>query len=253
VIRRTTPLAAGLAFGWWIGTVYLKWRRLPTFTGSDASGVFGDPTLPPLSIVVLGDSSCTGPGLDHIENVWIQRVGRALGAEFHVTIDSLAVGGAKADDVLSTQVPQVADGRYDVAIISVGSNDMLHGVAPFTFRTRLDTIVDILTPASIVLSGVGDLSAIPRLPAFLRWPVRARGIAADRAHEAVAEGRSHVFKVPIWNRADDFHRDRALWAADLFHASDEGHAVYAEVAMPAIRAAVDLALRDRRSEDPTMR
>ena len=252
-MRRVPSLAAGLAFGWWAGTSYVKWRRLPTFTGSDASGVFGDPKLPPLSIVVLGDSSCTGPGLHSIENVWIQRVGRALGEEFHVTIDSFAIGGARADHVLSTQVPQVTNGRYDVAIISVGPNDMLHGVAPSRFQTRLDAIVDTLTPTPIVLSGVGDLSAIPRLPMLLRMPARARGMAADRAHEAVAEGRPYVFKVPIWDRADDFHRDHSLWAADLFHASDNGHAVYAEVAMPAIRAAVDLALRDRRSENPTMR
>jgi lysophospholipase L1-like esterase len=244
-MRRTASAAAGLAIGWWAGTAYVRWRRLPTFTGSDASGVFGDPALPPLSIVVLGDSSCTGPGLDHIENVWIQRVGRALGAEFHVRIDSLAVGGAQAGDVLSTQLPRVNGRRYDVAIISVGPNDMLHGVAPSTFRTRLGMIVDALTPGSIVLSGVGDLSAIPRLPMILRWPARARGLAADRAHEAVAEGRPHVFKVPIWDRAHDFHSDRSLWAADLFHASDDGHAVYAEVAMPAIRAAIDLALMDR--------
>ncbi|MFZ0492226.1 MAG: GDSL-type esterase/lipase family protein [Acidimicrobiia bacterium] len=249
MMRRGTSLTVGLTFGWWAGTSYLKWRRLPTFTGSDASGVFGDPSLPPLSIAVLGDSSCTGPGLDHIEDVWIQRVGRALGEDFRTTIDSFAVGGAKAVDVLSSQLPKLE--HYDVAIVSVGPNDMLRGVAPSVFEDRLDAIVGSLPADSVVLSGVGDLSAIPRLPTLLRWPARARGMAADRAHDRVAGTRPNVFKVPIWDRAPDFHSNRTLWAADLFHASAEGHAVYADVAMPAIRAAIDHAVTDRRSGNPT--
>jgi lysophospholipase L1-like esterase len=249
MMRRSTSLVAGLAFGSWAGISYLRWRSLPTFTGSDASGVFGDPTSPPLSIAVLGDSSCTGPGLDHIEDVWIQRVGRTLGAEFHTTIDSFAAGGAKAEDVLRFQVPEV--GRYDMAIVSVGPNDMLHGVPASVFMSRLEAIVDALSVKSIVLSGVGDLSAIPRLPMLLRRPAQARGMAADRAHEQVAATRPNVFKVPIWDRAPDFRSDLALWAADLFHASAEGHAIYAEVAMPTIQTAVEHALTDRQSENPT--
>lgn len=249
-MRRSTSVAAGLAAGVWAGTSYLRWRSLPTFSGSDASGVFGDPTFPPLSVAVLGDSSCTGPGLDRIEDVWIQRVGRELGKEFHTTIDSFAVGGARADLVLAEQVPQVD--HHDVALISVGPNDMLHGVSPSTFRARLEAIVDAVPTDAVVLSGVGDLSSIPRLPMLLRRAARSRGMAADLAHEDIAATRPRVFKVPIWDRAPDFHRDRTLWAADLFHASADGHAVYADVAMPAIRSAVGL-VTEGRAGNPTTR
>lgn len=249
-MRRSASFTAGLAAGLWAGTWYVKWRSLPTFTGSDASGVFGDPEAPALSIAVLGDSSCTGPGLDRIDDVWIQRIGRVLGEEFRTTIDSFAVGGAQAHDVLSEQVPRV--NHHDVAIVAVGPNDMLYGVSPSAFRTRLESIVDAVPADAVVLSGVGDLSSIPRLPAVLRWAAHARGRAADRAHEEVAAARSHVFKVPIWDRATDFHRDRSLWAADLFHASADGHAVYADVAMPAIRSATAL-VTGRRAGNPTTR
>ncbi|MDH5293929.1 MAG: SGNH/GDSL hydrolase family protein, partial [Acidimicrobiia bacterium] len=41
---------------------YAARRRLPSFEGLDPSGTFGDPDLPGLEIVVLGDSTVTGPG-----------------------------------------------------------------------------------------------------------------------------------------------------------------------------------------------
>jgi lysophospholipase L1-like esterase len=255
VTRRAFTLAVVAALGWWTGTTCSRWRSLPSFAGADASGAFGDPTLPPLSIAVLGDSSCTGPGLDSIEDVWVQRVGHVVGKRFHVTMDSYAVGGSTAKDVLSTQVPKAACRRYDMAIVSVGGNDMLHGVRTSTFQHQLEAIVDALEPtcATTVLSGVGDMGTIPRLPWLLRWPVGARGLAADRAHAAVAAKHSHVFKVPIRIRADEFRTDLSLWAPDLFHASAAGHALYAEMAMPTIDTAIDLILTDRRSGNPTMR
>jgi lysophospholipase L1-like esterase len=253
--RRIVKAGAVTTFGWWAGATYLRWHRLPSFEGANASGVWGDDSLPPLSIVVLGDSSCTGPGLDSIDDVWVRRVGRELGARFHITIDSLAVGGSKAGDVLAGQVPRAVASFHDVAIVSVGPNDMLRGISASTFRRQLGEIVDALTPVSraVVLSGVGDMATIPRLPLFVRPLAHARALAADRAHAEIAARRSNVFKVPIWDRAPEFRTDPLLWSPDLFHASSSGHAVYADAAMPSIEAAIDVVLTARRSENPTTR
>jgi lysophospholipase L1-like esterase len=239
-MRRPIGTAAAAVLVWSAGRTYVRWRRLPSFQGADASGTFGDPSLPPLSIAVVGDSSCTGPGLEGIEDVWVRRVSRALGDRFHVTMDSYAVGGSTARDVLEAQVPRLIEHQYDVAIVSVGANDMLRGIPTRRFHTDLAAIVDALTPVSgaIVLSGVGDMGSIPRLPWLLRWPAHNRGRAADRAHADVASHRAHVFKVPIWDRAADFRADLTLWSPDLFHASSSGHALFAEVAMPTISDAL---------------
>ncbi len=40
---------------------------LPSFPNQDASGEFGDPSLPRLRIVCVGDSSLTGPGLETVD------------------------------------------------------------------------------------------------------------------------------------------------------------------------------------------
>lgn len=228
------------ALAWSVRTTYTKWRSFPSFQGGDASSSFGETDLPRLSIVVLGDSSCTGPGLDDLDDIWIRRIGRQLGQRYHVTIDSLAVGGAKARDVLNSQVPQAVAETHDLAIVSVGGNDMLYGVSVGRFRAELSTIVDTLTPAvgAIVLSGVGDLGSIPRLPRALRPLAHTRGLAADRVHAELAASRSNVFKAPLWTHAEAFRTNIDLWAPDLFHASGEGHALFADVAGPTIAEAL---------------
>ncbi|GBD85079.1 GDSL-like Lipase/Acylhydrolase [bacterium BMS3Abin02] len=240
-MRRTLRAAGLIALAWSMGTAYTRWHSLPSFQGSDASGVFGDAGLAELSIVVLGDSSCTGPGLERPQDVWIQRIGRELGQRFHVTLDSFAIGGSKTRDVLTDQVPKAIERRYDLAIVSVGGNDMLFGVPIASFHRQLASIVDALTPSTeaIVLSGVGDMGSIPRLPLLLRWPAHARGRAADRTHARVAENRPNVFKVPLWNFAEAFHKDLTLWSPDLFHASSRGHALFAEAALPTITEALE--------------
>ncbi|NOY55481.1 MAG: SGNH/GDSL hydrolase family protein [Actinobacteria bacterium] len=240
-MRRTLRTAGLITLAWSMGAVYTKWHNLPSFQGSDASGVFGDAGLAELSIVVLGDSSCTGPGLEHPRDIWIQRIGRDLGQRFHVTLDSFAIGGSKTRDVLADQVPKAIERRYDLAIVSVGGNDMLFGVPVATFHRRLACIVDTLASSAgaIVLSGVGDMGSIPRLPLLLRWPARVRGRAADRVHARVAESRPNVFKVPLWDFAEAFRTDLTLWSPDLFHASERGHALFAEAALPTITEALD--------------
>ena len=233
--------AGFMVLAWSMATAYTKRHNLPSFRGSDASGVFGDADLAELSIVVLGDSSCTGPGLEHPEDIWIQRIGRELGQRFRVTLDSFAIGGSKARDVLADQVPKALKRRYDLAIVSVGGNDMIYGVPIARFHRQLASIVDALAPSAgaIVLSGVGDMGSIPRLPLLLRQPAHARGRAADRAHAQVAEHRPNVFKVPLWNSAEAFRTDLTLWSPDLFHASSKGHALFAEAALPTIAEALE--------------
>lgn len=95
---------------------------LPSYPNQDPSGRFGDPALPPLRIVALGDSSITAPGVSDIDNVWIRRVARMLSDRYHVDLISLAVGGSKASDVLEGQLAEAIRLQPDVAVVSVGAD-----------------------------------------------------------------------------------------------------------------------------------
>ncbi|MDP9495051.1 MAG: GDSL-type esterase/lipase family protein [Actinomycetota bacterium] len=202
--------------------------RLPEF---DPSASFGDPTLPELRVVVLGDSSVTAPGVSGPEEVWISLVCERLAAEHHVILESLAVGGSCAHDLIRDQAPAAIEFGPDLILVAVGANDVIRGVSRRRFEMNLDHLVADLatTGATIILSGVGDLGTIPRLHPPLRQLFSQRSAWFDRIHRTVAVRHgAHV----IEQRADhpgDWYEDRSLWAEDLFHVSAAGHRRWADI------------------------
>jgi lysophospholipase L1-like esterase len=241
-MKRPTFTVALLGSGALLGlageVLYAGFRDLPTFEGVDASGTFGSPDLPPLRIAVLGDSSCTGPGLTNPDHIWVRRIGAHFGRKYHTTVDSVAVGGSRAHDVLRDQVPMILPTTPAVALVSVGSNDMLFGVRLRTFEHNLEAIVTQLltcTPA-VLLSGVGDLGTIPRLPFALTRIMRWRANQADQVHARVASRHPGALKIPIRDRCGDAFEDPSIYSPDLLHVNGEGHRMWAEAAIPTLEA-----------------
>ena len=216
---------------------YAGHRPLPSFENLDPSGSLGRPMAPEVSIVTLGDSTVTGPGLLGPEETWLHQVAGALTDDVRIRITNVAVGGSKGVDVRREQLAPALDSMPDIAVVSVGSNDAIRGVPVAIFRSELRVIVDALTQAGaiVALPGVGDLSTIPRLAAPLTHLLRVRSAAFDRVHSEVARGRPNVVKVPIRDLATHaFRTQPGMFSPDLFHPSREGHAAWASAAMPSL-------------------
>lgn len=248
---RMLPVAAGLSAG--SGAVLLgqlAWaitRPLPSFDNLDASGSEGEPDGVPLTMAVLGDSSCTGPGLDDPGEIWTRVLARSIGSRYRVDVRSFAVGGAKASDVLRDQLPHAVALAPDLALISVGGNDALRAVPLRRFRRELATITrEMVGAAGLVgLSGVGDLGSIPRLPRPLADVARARAMAMNRVHHEVGT-RLGAVVADQWEWSAPLFRDNpAMFAPDHFHASAAGHAVWAEVARQVIEPHLDSLRNDQ--------
>lgn len=208
------------------------WRPLPTFPDLDPTGSAGPPDGRPLRILVLGDSSCTGSGLENPDDIWIRVLARALGEHgYRVEVISFAVGGARATDLVRDQLQPAVSQGGDLALVSVGGNDALRGVPLRTFEAALDTIVAQLKEAvgTVALSGVGDMGTVPRLTPTLATLARRRGRAMNSIHHRVA-ARHGVLVADQWAWAAERFRDRAIFAPDLFHPNAAGHQVWAEVA-----------------------
>lgn len=241
LIRSAALLGSSAFLGLAGEVLYTGLRDVPRFDGTDASGTFGTPDLPPLHITILGDSSCTGPGLADPDQIWVRRIGAHFGRRYRTTVDSVAVGGSRAHDVLRDQVPTVLSTSPDLALVSVGSNDMLYGVPLRTFERNLETIVAELltcTPA-VLLSGVGDLGTIPRLPFALTRIARWRSNQAERIHAEVASRHAGATKMPMRERCGRAFTDPDIYSPDLLHVNEEGHRVWAEAAIPSIEAAIE--------------
>ncbi|MEK7252104.1 MAG: SGNH/GDSL hydrolase family protein [Actinomycetota bacterium] len=216
---------------------------LPSYPNQDPSGRFGDPALPPLRIVALGDSSITAPGVSDIDNVWIRRVARMLSDRYHVDLISLAVGGSKASDVLEGQLAEAIRLQPDVAVVSVGANDALRGVHLERYREQLTAIVTRLsaTGAGVLVFGMGDLGSIPRFPNGLRKWASRRSNAFDQVCRDVVVTVPRAVKVYTRGRSSTaFFDDPTLFSGDQFHAGDGGHELFAAGALEAMEAAIAL-------------
>ena len=100
---------------------------------------------------------------------------------------------------------------------------------------------DRLAPAApVVTTGIGDLSVVPRVPRSLRTGVAHRCAVIDRLHQRVCADRGRVQRIPARElSAPHFAtRDPSLFAADLFHPSAAGHAIWADCFADHVRAAV---------------
>jgi lysophospholipase L1-like esterase len=217
---------------------------LPSFPNRDASGLFGDPASPPLRFTALGDSSLTGPGLDDMDSIWVRRLASHFAIDHFVELISLGVGGSRIQDVIDGQLEEAVTLRPDIALVTVGANDAIRATPASAYRAAMTHIVTRLeeSAGSIVLMGVGDLGAIARLPYSLRPYLSWRARVLDDICASIAVSRPTTVKVYTRGRISTaFWDDRSLFAADMFHAADEGHRVFAEEALPTFQAAYAIA------------
>jgi len=216
---------------------YAVLRRVPVQEEFDASGSLGPVDGRPLLMVVLGDSTCTGPGVADPSEIWCRLIAARLADKGHrVTLRSFAFGGATSFSALRTQVPEAEKLSADLTCIAVGTNDVTHQVSLSALERNLDETVRRMTRVSdlVLVAGVGDLGTVPRLLPPLRQLASRQGRRADTVQARVA-GRHGAIKADLWGAASDaFRTDKSIFSADLFHPTAPGHRVWADAAWAAL-------------------
>ncbi len=219
----------------------------PWFGDLDPSGCFGDEAHPAVDLLLVGDSTCTGCGLDGPEDIWVHQLMPRLTDRYRVRVACLAAGGARVADVWRSQLPAAAERTWDVAFVSVGANDALRAPSLALVERQLGAVVDRLLEHSrvVLLAGSGDMGSSPRMlqpfDAIMRW----RSWRMDWVHRRVAARRERVRKVGMWSDAGLWRAEADLWAADGFHPNRNGHALWAATIYPALDAAIAEALSGR--------
>jgi lysophospholipase L1-like esterase len=245
--RRTIPI--GVAAGWLAASVvlggqafYAKRRRdLPSVVGADASGEVGDPSLPHVSVACAGDSTLTGPGLEHPEQTWIRLALRSVAHERHVTLQSFAIGGSCVADVLDRQLDPLLAAAPDVAVVAVGSNDVLRWTPLRELELEFGLLATLLSEhvPRVVIGGVGDLGALARVPAPLSNVITVRARRVDRVIRRVCANFPNVSYVDVSSTDGAFRSGgRHVFTADLFHPNHYGHELWAAAASPVLAHAI---------------
>lgn len=198
----------------------------------------------PISVVVLGDSTTAGVGVDRPEGSLpyqvAQRLADAEGRPVHVV--GFGFAGARAADVLLHQVPRAAERlpSADVVVVVIGANDATHRTRPAAFRAALrETFAAIRAAAptaKIVHAGVPRFRGALRTlePLMFLTDHYARLLRPVSAEEADAAGVAYA---DLANDVPPRIRGRTdILAADSFHLSEAGYGAWADVIVDALYA-----------------
>lgn len=192
---------------------------------------------PAIRMVALGDSTLTGPGLETPEEIWLRRAVRDLNLNRSVEVRSLAAGGSRARDV-AAHVDEALATKPDVAVVAVGSNDLIRGVPSRLIAKELGRLADALleTVPVVAVASIGDLGSIPRFRSPLSEVLRTRSRLASGAIAAMVSRRRGAVLIDV-APANAAFRGSGAFCADYFHPNTTGHALWGLAALPGLREA----------------
>ena len=199
---------------------------------------------PALKVVLLGDSSAAGYGVERVEETpgALLASGLAERADRRVYLRDFAVVGAMSSD-LSSQLDSALPTEPDVAVILIGANDVTHTVLPSASVRHLSDGVRRLREAGVeVLVGTcPDLGTIKPIAPPLKQVARAwsRRLAAAQTIAVVEQGGRTVSLGSILG--PEFAAAPAiLFGPAGFHPSADGYRSLVTVLLPSTLAALGL-------------
>lgn len=223
--------------------IWLALRReyLPTDDPLDLDGIFGASDAPPLRLVVLGDSTAAGIGVDDPADAYPAVLARRLAATGRrVELTAFGVAGARVEDVATKQAPAAAAAEPDLVFVGIGANDVTHLTSLGEVRDDMDRVLQILREAgaSVVVAGPPDM----RVPVWhqpLRQLSYLRGIQVADAIEQVASEQGVGF-VDLAEEAGPFFEadPEAHFSTDGFHPGPLGYRRWADAIFPVLLEAV---------------
>ena len=217
-----------------------------------ADGLYGHFPGEPISVVVFGDSSAAGVGVDTPEQTpgALIAAGLAEIARRPVQLTVVARTAARTSD-MTEQIRQAANLKPDLALVMVGANDVTHRVRATTSVRLLDEAVRHLRDAgaAVVVGTCPDLGTVEPIPHPLRWVARraSRRLAAAQTIAAVEAGARTVSVGSILGpefAAQPGH----MFSADRFHPSAAGYAAAAAAMLPSAASALNLVPEEERAE-----
>src|SRR5262245_7874497 len=216
----------------------------PTAEPPKADGVYGRGRTKPIELVLIGDSSAAGLGVDNPDETpgALLAAGLSSIASRRVRLTVVARSGAQSSD-LDRQIDLTLEqfGRPDLAVVMVGTNDVTHRVRPSVSVRRLEQAVRRLRAigCEVVVGTCPDLGTVEPIAQPLRYLVRrwSRQLAAAQTIAVVEAGGRSVSLGDILG-PEFSARPAELFGPDRFHPSATGYASAAMAILPAGCAAL---------------
>ncbi len=187
----------------------------------------------PQRLLVIGDSSAVGVGVETQSQALTPQLARQLGKDFTVSWSLVGRNGATTADAPKL-LDTVSGEQFDLVYVIFGVNDAKNLRPESHWRRDLTNLITLLKDnhgaPQIFLSGLPRVQDFPLIPNPMRAILAMRTTRFDRAlREIAAEHTCH--HLPL-----DAKLDRAGMAPDGFHPGAPIYRLWAEKAAPAITA-----------------
>ncbi|KAF1044317.1 MAG: hypothetical protein GAK35_01825 [Herbaspirillum frisingense] len=225
-----------LAQGKWLRKTAL---RLPEAAGPrlgvEAPAGILDEGGAPLKLLVVGDSSAAGVGVEHQEQALALPLARHLAARSGrtVTWQLVAQSGVNSLEALDL-LAQHEIGPATVLVVALGTNDVTSQMPPRRYVANLKLLAERLMSQSgvehIVFTGLPPLHTLPAAPQPLRWYLGRYARKLDSALRAwIAEDPALRYCSLQWALPHEM-------AIDKFHPGHGQYAQWAKMAAEIIEA-----------------
>ena len=234
-----------IAFALVLGVeIWLALRReyLPTDDPLVLDGVFGGGDARPLRLVVLGDSTAAGIGVDDPADAYPALLARRLAAATgrRVELTALGIAGARVGDVATDQAPAAARLDPDLVFVGIGANDVTHLTSLSDVRSGIETAIEVLREpgAAVVVAGPPDMRV-----SVWHQPLRQLSYLRGRQVEDAVEDAARAQGVPVVELAEEtgpfFAADpERHFSEDGFHPGPLGYERWADAIFPVLLEAV---------------
>jgi lysophospholipase L1-like esterase len=191
-----------------------------------------------LKYAALGDSLTYGVGAENTTQSWPAIIaGKMTDNQTSVELTNLAVPGAKSQDVVDGQLPQAIKLQPDLITILIGTNDLHNFISLDTYRKNLSFILSELkskTKAKIILINLPYLGTDSLLLPPYNYYFDQKTDKYNKVLDEVAVTFG-LTPVDIHSTKQLFLSDNSYFAADDFHPSAKGYAIWANLIYESIQ------------------
>ena len=184
--------------------------------------------------VALGDSAAQGIGASSPDLSYVKLIAAQVESRTskRVRIINLSRSGAKLNDLLSSQIPEMRGLNPDIVTVDIGSNDIAGGTSQDIMSREYDQAIKALSPYPVIFSN---------LPDFM-WGTQQRDTTVMNNtilklcnDHSIKQADLHAF---THSRMWSFNE----FAADGFHPNNNGHRTWARSFAPGVEAIIALSV-----------
>jgi lysophospholipase L1-like esterase len=139
-------------------------------------------------------------------------------------------------------VGRVAEARPTLITLGIGINDVTRNLPVEQFARNYEEVITALKEkapgASIVVTGMPDISFAPAVPEFLRDEARKRIVAYNGRVRDIA-ARQKLYFVDAYDKSHELiPQHPEFFSPDNFHPSEEGYELWAVLMWPTVKEAI---------------